>query len=455
MAASLEPALLEQLHQCLQARDYAAAKELLNRLPPPSAADCLAELPPRQRAMAFRLLDKGRALEVFESLDVRDQHELLDELHDEQVLSLIEEMSPDDRVRLLDELPAKVAKDLLARLSPQEREATNVLLGYPPGTAGRIMTPEYVSIQEQLTVREALEKIRRSGLDKETVYTIYVTAPDRRLQGVVSLRSLVMADPDRPVAELMQRDVVSVSTFDDQEKVAAIVADHDLLAVPVVDSEGRLVGIVTVDDIMDVMQQEASEDIHRLGGVAPPRRVGEEQYFELGLKGRIARRLPWLAVLAVADAINGGIISFFEDALTAIVALAFFIPIIMDSAGNTGSQMVTLVVRALATGELHPRRFWRAALQELVTGLCLGALLGLLAFGMAVVRTRDLRLGLAIGGAMVGTVVAAGLVGTVLPFVFKGLRMDPAVASGPLITTIGDAVGLAIYFTMARLLYGL
>ena len=455
MAAALEFEYLQRLQHCLEARDYATAKELLNRLPPVTAADCLAELPPRQRAVAFRLLEKSRALEVFESLDARDQHELLEELRDEQVLHLIEEMSPDDRVRLLDELPAKVAKDLLARLSPGEREATNVLLGYPPGTAGRIMTPEYVSIQGQLTVREALEKVRRSGLDKETIYTIYVTSSDRRLEGVVSLRTLVMADPDRPVLELMQRDVVRVSTFDDQEKVAAVVADHDLLAVPVVDSENRLVGIVTVDDIMDVMQQEASEDIHRLGGVAPARRAGQERYFELGLLGRLARRLPWLAVLAVADTISGGLISLFEDTLTAVAALAFFIPIIMDSAGNTGSQMVTLVVRGLATGELHPRRFWRAVLQEAATGLCLGLVLGALAFALAVLRTGDVRLGLAISGAMVGTITVAGLVGTLLPFVFKGLRMDPAVASGPLITTVGDAVGLLIYFSTARLLYQL
>ena len=449
------PVDLPALRRCLSERDFARAKELLNRLPPATVGTCLGELDPQDRAVAFRLLEKGRAIEVFESMDAPEQHELLEHLHDEQVVHLIEEMSPDDRVRLLDELPAKVAKRLLARLSHEERQATAILLGYPPGTAGRIMTPQYVSIRSRLTAGEALDKIRRSGLDSEAIYTIYVTSEDRRLQGVVSLHTLVMADPHRPVGELMRRDVVSVSTYDDQEKVASVVAEHDLLAVPVVDREDRLVGIVTVDDIMDVVRQEASEDIHRLGGITPARPGAEERYFHLSLPGRLARRLPWLAVLALADSLSGGLISLYEDTLTAVVALAFFIPIIMDAAGNTGAQMVTLVVRGLATGEIHSGRFFRVALQEVFTGACLGTLLGAMALGLAWVRTSDLKLGVAIGAAMVGTVMAAGLVGAILPFLFKAARLDPAVASGPLITTIGDVVGLLIYFSTARALYGI
>lgn len=442
------------LRQALADRDYLAVKQLLQDQPPASVAALLAELPAHQRAVAFRLLDKSQAIQVFESMEAADRHELLDLLHDEQVVQLVEEMSPDDRVRLLDELPAKVAKRLLQRLSPEEREATAVLLGYPAGTAGRIMTPEFVSLRGSLTAAEALEKVRRSGLDKETIYTIYVTEDDRRLVGVLSLRNLVMADPGVRVADIMQRRVISVTTSTDQEQVARLMQEHDLLAVPVVDSENRLVGIITVDDVMDIIQQEASEDIHRLAGIAPLPAPREERYFDLNLFGRLARRMPWLAVLAVIDTISGGLLAAFEDVLSAAVTLAFFIPMIMDTAGNTGAQMVTLVVRALATGELKGRRFVWVALQEVATGLALGAVLGLFAAALTWARTQDLRLAGAVGAAMVSTVVVAGLLGAVMPFLFRSLRIDPAVASGPLITTLGDVAGLFIYFSVARLLYG-
>lgn len=429
-------------------------KEQLEAMPPAEAAVQLFELPPHQRAVVFRLLSKDFAIELFEMLESHQQQALIENLRNDEALHILEEMSADDRARLLDEMPAKVAKQLLEGLTPEERQATALLLGYAPETAGRIMVPDFINLQEDMTVAEALAKIRRVGLERETIYTLYVTDHGRRLQGVVSLRDLVLADPEARVGDIAEPDVISARTDTDQEQVARLIESHDLLAVPVVDSENRLVGIVTVDDALDVLDEEATEDFHRLGGLtgAP---AGEEQYFHLNPVQQTRRRLPWLLILALAGVISGTLISWFEETLTAVVSLAFFIPMIMDTAGNVGAQVVTLVVRALATGEIHSRHFWRTLLRELGTGTLLGLGVGLAGGSVAYYVTRDIYMGLATGGALLGTVLAAGFFGTALPFILTKLRLDPAVASAPLITTIGDVIGLLIYFSLAKLLYGL
>ncbi|BAS26633.1 magnesium transporter [Limnochorda pilosa] len=442
----------EDLHALVAERAFPRIKSHLEDLSTRDAADLLEELPPTDRAVVFRLLEKDRAIEVFEYLETEDQQELLAGLHDHEVVQVLEEMSPDDRTRLLDEMPAKVAKRFLEQLSPEERRVATLLLGYAPDSAGRLMTPEYVSIHQELTASQALEKIRKVGLDKETIYSIYITDAGRHLRGVVSLRDLVLADPTRPVGELAETDVISVRTDADQEEAARLVADYDLLALPVVDREDRLVGVITVDDAMDVLQEEATEDFQRFVAMTPDGGAGVDRYYALRLRDRVSRRLPWLMGLLLFNSVSGLIISSFESTIQAVIALTFFIPIIMDTAGNTGSQAATVAVRALATGEITGREFWRALRGELATGLLMGLLLAAGAWVMAYVRTGESFLGVAIGVALAGTVLASGLVGTMLPFLLRTLRIDPAVASAPFITSIGDVVGLVLYFWTARVL---
>ncbi|HEY8532044.1 MAG TPA: magnesium transporter [Limnochorda sp.] len=444
----------EDLLRLVNERAFPELKKHLQNLSTYDAADLLEELPPTVRAVAFRLLEKDRAIEVFEYLERDAQQELLASLHDHEVVQILEEMSPDDRTRLLDEMPAKVAKRFLAQLSPEERRIATLLLGYAPNSAGRLMTPEYVSIQENLTAAQALEKIRRVGLEKETIYSIYITDSGRHLRGVVSLRDLVLADPNRPVGELAARDVISVSTDTDQEAAARLVSEYDLLALPVVDREGRLVGVITVDDAMDVLEAETTEDFQRFAAMTPDA-GGGDRYYGLRPTQRVARRLPWLLGLLLFNSVSGLIIATFESTLQAAIALTFFIPLIMATGGNTGSQAATVTVRALATGELTSREFWRALRGELLTGAILGVVLAAVAWTMAYVRTGESFLGLAVAMALAATVVVSGLVGAGLPFLLRVLRIDPAVASAPFITSVGDVISLILYFFTARALLNL
>lgn len=446
--------MLEELRQLIAKRDVEGIRRLAAGLLPADFSALLEQLGPAERAFAFRSLQKDQAIAVFENLESEQQQELLQNLHSGEMLQILEEMSPDDRTRLLDEMPAKVAKRVLEQLTPEEREISALLLGYPPRTAGRIMTPDYVSLHKDMRVGQALEKIRQVGLQKETIYTCYVTDNERRLEGVVSLRDLVLSDPTRTVEEIMDRRVVAVRTEDDQEVVARLIQEYDLLAVPVLDREGRLVGIVTVDDAVDVLEEEVSEDFQRIMAVAKVTDKGLDRYFDLGVLSRVARRLPWLAVLLIAGTLSGSIIGFYEHILQAVLVLSMFIPMIMDTTGNVGSQTTTLIVRSMATGELDRTRARRQVLGEVLTLVCLGVVLGVIGFAVALAMTKEPRVASAVAVALAGTVTSAGLVAMFLPFFFRLIRIDPAVASAPLITTIGDAIGLLLYFNIARYLFG-
>jgi magnesium transporter len=446
--------LRELLEKYIADHDLKELRAFANSIPPTSLGMELAEMQPVRRALVFRLLEKDQAIAVFENLEVDQQQELIEGMHHEFIREIIEGMSTDDRARLLDEVPAKVAKKILEQLTPAERENTNILLGYAPGTAGRIMTPDYVHIKQEMTAAEALERIRKVGLDKETIYICYVTDSRRKLVGVISLRDLVLAPVDRRVGEMMkQKSVIMAHTSDDQEVVARLIKDHDLLALPVVDGEDRLVGIVTVDDAVDILEAEASEDFHRIVAISATAR--DESYFDMSVKSRFLRRLPWLIALLVAGAVSGNIIGAFEEELMAVAAIAMFIPLIMATFGNAGSQSATLVVRGLATGEIGRGRFVRILLQEIMTGAILGVGLGIGAFLLGYLLTANTSLGMAIGFAIFGVVVCSSIVGVSLPFVFKQIKIDPALASAPLITTIGDAISLLLYFNMVILFLGL
>ena len=347
-------------------------KTFLSQKNPTDLADVLPSLPATEYALFFRLLEKSKAVEVFENLEFEDQQKLLAGFRDEQVRDLVEHMSPDDRANLLDELPARVAKRLVRMLSPAERQATSLLLGYKEDTAGRIMTPEYISLKTYLQVSEALAKIRRIGLDKETVYYCYVIDEQRQLLGIVTLKDLVLADPEAKIGDIMHQDAVFVHTDDDQEEVARQIRKYDLLAMPVVDREDRLVGIITHDDVMDIMEEETTEDIYRLGAVPVP----EQSYFKARMLTVATHRVGWLLVLLLTNTLTGSIIMEQNALLQSVVALAAFVPLLIGSGGNIGSQTSTVMVRGLALQEVTFQNAFQMLVREVGIGVILGTLLG-------------------------------------------------------------------------------
>ncbi|MEO1180933.1 MAG: magnesium transporter, partial [Cyanobacteria bacterium J06636_28] len=370
-----------QLQALLEQDNYQGAKALLVPVQPADIAEAIEGLPEAMQAIAFRLLSKSEAIEVYENLDTSIQQALVEDFKRQDVIDIVDKMSPDDRARLFDELPAKVVRQLLQQLSAQEREATALLLGYEAGTAGRAMTPEYIALKEDWTVERALNHIRRLASVSETVYYLYVTDSARRLTGILSLRILVIGQPDQTIGELMTRDVVSVQTGIDQEEVARLIQRYDFLAVPVVDTEERLVGIITVDDVLDILEEETTKDIYALGGV----QSGGDDYFQTNLLTVARKRVVWLSVLLVANTFTAAVIKSQEDLIQQVAVLASFIPLLIGTGGNVGAQSSTVVIRGLNTDELKLREAFQVIRREAIAGAFLGLMLGLVVTGVAYV----------------------------------------------------------------------
>jgi magnesium transporter len=442
---------MPEITAALTARDAHELRRLTAAMPAPELAEVLARLEPHDQAVLFRFLEKDRALAVFEKLEPAFQALLLDALNDDETMAVLEEIDPDDRAELLDEMPAKVAARLLAGVSPPQRWRTGLLLGYPPESAGRIMTPEYVTVPVHYTAAEALERIRAAGVDAETIYVTYVLSGDRKVLGVMSLKDLVLAHPDTPVEALMVTEVITARVDEDQEVVARRLQDHDLIAIPIVDREDRLVGIVTVDDAMDVLRQENTEDVTRVGGSLPL----DRPYAAAGVFRIVRSRVGWLLILFVAEALTGTVLRNFEHQLEAVVALAFFIPLLIDTGGNAGSQTATTIIRAMAIGEIRSSDVFRVVSKE----LRVAALLGLTMAAAGALRAAMWNSGsgiiLTVGLSLIAMVMLAALMGSILPMVVKSLNLDPAVVSAPFITTFVDATGLFIYFQIARWVMGI
>lgn len=439
-----------QLQSLLTQEDYPGAKALLEPVQPPDIAEAIGDLPDKLQAIAFRLLSKDEAAEVFEYLESPVQQTLIEEFKSQEILELVEQMSPDDRARLFDELPASVVQRLLSQLSPQERQATALLLGYKTDTAGRIMTPEYVALKETWSVAEALERIRAMARVSETIYTLYITDPFRHLSGILSLRDLVLAEPDQTISDIMIREVVSVHTDTDQEEVARVIQRYDFLAVPVVDTEQRLVGIVTVDDVLDVVERETTEDIYALSGVES----GGDGYFQSSIFNAARKRVVWLFVLLVASTFTSTIIASQEEVLAEVVALAAFIPLLIDTGGNVGAQSSTVVIRGLSTEEIQLKQAGWVLVRESITGVVLGAMLCVTAALWSYVLRGDWGVSVVVGVSLLLISLLATFTGTALPFLFRSLKWDPALMSAPFITTVVDVLGILIYFLVARVVLG-
>ena len=436
-----------QLQALLEQNNYQGAKALLVPVQPADIAEAIEGLPDTMQALAFRLLSKSEAIEVYENLDSSVQQTLVEDFKRQDVIDIVDKMSPDDRARLFDELPAKVVRQLLQQLSAQERQSTALLLGYESGTAGRAMTPEYIALKENWTVERSLNHIRRLASVSETVYYLYVTDNARRLTGILSLRLLVMGQPEQTIGELMTREVVSVKTGDDQEEVARLIQRYDFLAVPVVDTEDRLVGIITVDDVLDILEEEATKDIYALGGV----QSGGDNYFQTNLLTVARKRVVWLSVLLIANTFTTAVIKSQEDLIQQFAVLASFIPLLIGTGGNVGAQSSTVVIRGLNTDDLKLREAFRVIRREAIAGAFLGLMLGLAVTGVSyVVPAIDVGVALTVGCSLLAISVLASSAGAALPILFQSLGFDPALMSAPFITTVVDVFGVFIYLTLAR-----
>ncbi|MEO0971042.1 MAG: magnesium transporter, partial [Cyanobacteria bacterium J06639_18] len=412
--------------------DLSRLKSDLNRLQAVDVGEYISKLPRKKRALAFRLLNKGQAINVFEYLPPEIQQQLINSLHDSRVVQIVEEMSPDERAVLFDELPAGVVKRLLHELSPEQRQATATILGYPEGTAGRVMTTEYVRLQEGLTVGEALEKIRRQDRDKETIYYAYVTDYNRKLRSVVSLRQLLFSLPDALLRDIANDRVVKIKTETPQEEVAQLMKRYDLIALPVVDREKRLVGIVTIDDVVDILEEEATEDIQKLAGVS-----GGDEAALSPPQVTIRKRLPWLLGNIALYVTAANVIAPFQQVITIVPVLAIIMPILANSSGNVAFQVLSVTVRGLGVGEITPKDTLKVLRKELLAGLGTAIGLGSALAGLSLMwaPSGEHWVSFVAGAVMSVNVLIAVTLGTVLPMGFKQLNLDPALICGPLMTT--------------------
>jgi magnesium transporter len=438
------------LHDAVQRGDTRTIRNDLDRATVPDIVSALTRLEPAETGLAFRLLDRRRALEVFEELDPVDQQQVIDGLHEPFVTALLEALDPDDRVRLLDELPAKVATRLVRALSPRERALTSVLLGYPAESAARHMSPEYVALRTTMNLGEALEKIRTVGPEAETVYALPVVDDTRRLVGVIGLRRIVVGEPDRLVGDIMRTDVISIRADADREVAARLVRDAGLIALPVVDNQHRLIGVLTFDDAMDILEREISEDLALQGGQRPL----TKPYLAVSVSELARARGVWLLMLIIAATLTVNVLQLFEDQLVEVVVLALFIPLLTGTGGNAGAQASTAVIRAMAVDDIRFSDLPRIVGREARVGVLLGLLLGV-AISLPVALIWSLDIGVVVGLTLVSVCTWATVAGSALPLLVRRLGADPAVVSAPVITTVVDATGLLIYFTWAIAILGI
>jgi magnesium transporter len=436
--------LTQDLRNLLDIADLNQLKCDLNSLQPVDVGEYISELPEKQRAIAFRVLNKTQAIDVFEYLPTEIQEELIHSLHDVQVVQLVEEMSPDERAELFDELPAGVVKRLLQQLSNEQRQATATILGYPEGTAGRVMTTEYVRLRRGLTVGEALSKIRLQDEDKETIYYAYVTDDNRTLVSVVSLRQLLFTFPDVLIKDIASSHVVKVRTETSQEEVARIMQRYDLIAIPVVDREDRLVGIITIDDVIDILEEEATEDIQKLAGVS-----GDEEALSPPLV-TIRKRLPWLLAIMGLYIGAASAIAPFQQVIAAVPVLAVIMPIFSNTGGTVGIQALTVTIRSLGVGEVTPEDTLKILRKELLAGLgtAIALCITMMVLSLIWAKPQERWVALIAGTVMATNTMVAVTLGTLLPMGLKRLKLDPALVSGPLVTTMLDTIGFLTFLSM-------
>jgi len=442
-----------KLEALIEARDFTSLREEIKNWPAGDLAELMEPLSAEKEAVVFRLLPREQAAQIFSYLPMERQEELLKAMAHEEVVNILNAMSDDDRTDLLEELPAKVTQQLLSSLSDEERQAASKLLGYKENSVGRLMTPHFVRVKAHWTVDHALDHIRRYGIDSETMSMIYVIDENSKLIDDLRIRQILLAAPDALVQDLMDSRFVSLKATDDREVAVEAFKEADLIALPVTDSEGVLIGIVTVDDILDVAEEEATEDIQKMGGSE----ALDEPYMEIAIPNMVKKRATWLVVLFLSEMLTATAMSKFEDEIAKAVVLSIFVPLVISSGGNSGSQASTLIIRAMALGEVKLKDWWRVMRREILSGFSLGAILGTLGFirisAWALLfhsyGEHWLLIAITVGLALVGIVLWGSLAGSMLPFILRRIGLDPAASSAPFVATLVDVSGLIIYFSVA------
>ena len=434
----------------LAQREFKAVRSILDVMNEVDIASLLSTLSDKELALAFRLIPKDKAAEVFSNMDTSMQTYLVTMFTEKELKELLDDLYMDDTVDMLEELPANLVKRILATVSASDRSMINQLLNYPEDSAGSIMTTEYVDLREEMTVGQAMAHIKKTGIHKETIYTCYITER-RKLVGIVSAKDLMTTDDDVPIKDLMETEIISVYTHADQEQVAQLFTKYDLLALPVIDQDGRMVGNVTFDDAMDVMVDEATEDITKMAAINP----SEKTYFETSVLQHAKNRIPWLLILMFTSIITGTIITRYENAFAAIPLLVSFIPMLMDTGGNCGSQSATLIIRGIALDEIRFTDLFKVMFKEFRISLIVGAFLAVANGVRIFIQYHNPGLAVVIACSLMGTVIMAKLVGCTLPLLAKKVNLDPAIMASPLITTLVDTFSILIYFNIATVLFRL
>lgn len=437
---------LEELMQLVRERQFRRLKEVVVEMNEQDIAEFIEELDSEKKVVVFRMLPKELSSEVFACLEPEDQQHIINSIGDIELKYIIEDLYVDDAVDMMEELPANVVKRVLKIATPETRNLINQFLNYPDNSAGSIMTAEYVGLKQRMTVEEAFAYIRKHGVDKETIYTCYVMDSKRTLEGVVTVKDLLMNSYETVLRDIMDTHVIKAVTTDDQEDVLEKFTKYDLLSLPVVDQENRLVGIVTVDDIVDVMEQEATEDFEKMAAMTP----SERPYLKTGVLQLAKNRILWLMILMVSSMVTGGILAKYENAFALIPLLVTFIPMLTDTGGNAGSQSSTLIIRGMAVGEIESSDILQVIWKELRVGVVVGVILGLVNYiRLVIMYPGSEMICLTVVLSLFATVLLAKTIGCVLPIVAKVLKLDPAIMAAPLITTIVDAFSLVIYFQLA------
>jgi magnesium transporter len=449
----LKELLKPDLQDLIRTRNWTALREVLSSWTTPEIADLLMDLDNTDQVLLFRSLERNLSAELFSYLEPEDQDSLLHQLTNQETRELLTGLLPDDRTTLLEELPAEMTQRLLSLLSPEDLKEARFLLGYPEQSIGRLMTVNFVSVRSEWSVSEGLSYIRTHGRKSETINRIYITDSRGCLKDDVPLRSFIFADPDSKISTLMDNTAVSLSAFEDQEQAVKVMEKYDISEIPVIDSAGVLIGIVTFDDVMDIQEEEATEDFQKFGGME----ALEKPYDATALLSMIKKRAGWLILLFLGEMLTATALGYFEQELQKAVILSMFLPLIISSGGNSGSQAATLIVRALSLGEISLKDWWFVLQRELLSGLLLGCVLGIIGFSRIIIWSmisnvygdNSIQIGLTVGVSLIGVVMWGTLSGSMLPLLMKRLGFDPATSSAPFVATLVDVTGIIIYFSAA------
>jgi magnesium transporter len=443
--------IMPDIRELIQEKEWGVIRDMLREMPPPEIAELLMMLDKIDRVLLFRLLPRQLSSDVFSFIDPEHQSILITDLTDEETRRILADLRPDDRTQLFEELPGELTQKMLNWLPPSELREARQLLGYPEDSVGRLMTPEYVAVRSHWSIEQALLHVRRKGRDLESIDVVYVVDNHWKLLDELSLSRFILSEPDERVEDIMDHTFVSLSAFEDRENAIQVMQRYDLSVIPVVNTDGVMLGIVTVDDVLELAEEEITEDFHKIGGIAPV----DIDYRHAGVSLLWRKRIGWLLLLLVADFFSSSVIAFYESSIEAVVALAFFIPMLIDTGGNTGTQSATLIIRGLATDQLSLREWPKVVWKEVRVGVILGLSLALVVYLRSFFWLGGPEVGQVVATTMIVLVIWANLIGALLPIVLSKLKLDPAVVSSPLLTTLADVFGLIIYFNIARLMLGL